>query len=52
MSKICLTCKKVKNLRNNITYKITKKEQLLKRYTSRLDGLLKSIKGKKSNLRP
>ena len=35
-----------------IFYKITKKERLLKRYTSRLDGLLKSIKGKKSNLRP
>ena len=35
-----------------IFYKITKKEQLLKRYNSRLDGLLKSIKGKKSNLRP
>ena len=27
MSKICLTCKKVKNPRNNVTYKVTKKDQ-------------------------
>lgn len=27
MSKICLTCKKVDNLKNNVTYKIIKKEQ-------------------------
>lgn len=35
-----------------IFYKTTKNYQLLKKYNSRLDGLLKSIKGEKSNLRP
>ena len=33
-------------------YKITKNKILLDRYSSRLDGLLKSMKGKKSSLRP
>ena len=33
-------------------YKITKNKILLDKYSSRLDGLLKSMKGKKSSLRP
>ena len=35
-----------------ILYKITKNEILLNKYKSRLDGLLKSMMGEKSNLRP
>ena len=35
-----------------ILYKITKNKILLEKYSSRLDGLLKSMKGKNSSLRP
>jgi len=35
-----------------LLYKSNKKDRLLKKYKMRLDGLLKSIKGEKSNLRP
>ena len=35
-----------------ILYKITKNETLLNKYKSRLDGLLKSMMGEKSSLRP
>ena len=33
-------------------YKITKEKSLLKKYRTRLDGLIKSIRGEKSSLRP
>ena len=35
-----------------ILYKIIKKDLLLNKYKTRLDGLIKSFKGEKSNLRP
>ena len=35
-----------------LLYKVSKNEKLLDKYKYRFDGLFKSIRGKKSNLRP
>ena len=42
----------IRTLFRIIFYKMTKNDLLIKKYKSRLDGLFKSIKGEKSDLRP